>query len=147
MKKILALVLGMCMLAFVLTGCRSYKSYTYNVDTGDKIELRLDTTGGYDLTSDLPFTITKDGETLSQGSFIIGEGYDYYAEGIKNDSGAEVIEEKTYNGLQYIFYSYNDREYNYVVKIVGSDTAVLIGNIVSEKSARECFDRLTIRKK
>ena len=147
MKKIVTLVLGMCMLAFVLTGCRSFKSYTYDVDTGDQIELRLDTTGGYDISSDLPFTISKDGETLSQGSFIIGEGYDYYAEAIESDSGAKVIEEKTYNGLQYIFYSYNDTEYNYVVKIVGSDTAVLIGNTVSEKSARECFDRLTIRKK
>ena len=150
MKKIITLLLCTCMFAFVLTGCTSFKSYTYNVDTGDQIELRLDTTGGYDISSDLPFTISKDGETLSQGSFIVGEGYDYYEAAIGSDSAAEVIEEKSRNGLEYIFYSYDGAsgmEYNYVIKIVGSDTALLIANTVSEESARECFERLTISKK
>lgn len=147
MKKILLLVVSMCLLT-ALTGCTSSKTYTYKVSTGDQIELRLDTTGGkYDMSTDMPFVISKDGEMVSQGSFITAEGYDMYVQALMSDSDAEVIEQKTYNGVEYIFYVYNDYEYNYVVRIIGSDTGLLLGNTISEESARACFDRLTIRKK
>lgn len=147
MKKIITFMLCTVMLATVLTGCRSYKSYTYTVDTGDSIELRLDTTGGYDISPDLPFVISKDGETISQGSFVTAEAYDYYLALVESDSGAEIIEQKSKNGVEYIFYSVNDREYDYVIKITGSNTGLLIGNIISEESARDCFNRLSISKK
>lgn len=146
MKRIVLLLIGMCLLA-ALTGCTSFKAYTYNVNTGDQIELRLDTSDKYDISSDLPFVISRDGETLSQGSFITLEGYEQFVQVVMSDSDAEVIEQKTRNGLEYIFYAYNESEYNYAVKIVGSNTGLLIANNVSQASAEDCFNRLTIRKK
>ena len=149
MKKAFLLLVSICLLA-ALTGCTSFKAYTYNVNTGDQIELRLDTSDKYNISSDLPFTISRDGETLSQGSFITAEGYDEIVQAVMSDSNAEVIEEETRNGVEYIFYVYNESahtEYNYVVKIVGLNTGLLLANIVSQDSAEECFNRLTIRKK
>lgn len=146
MKRIVLLLSGMCLLA-ALTGRTSFKAYTYNVSTGDQIELRLDTSDKYDISSDVPFIISRDGETLSQGSFITLEGYEQFVQVVMSDSDAEVIEQKTRNGLEYIFYVYNESEYNYAVKIVGSNTALLIANNVSQASAEDCFNRLTIRKK
>ena len=149
MKKAFLLLVSICLLA-ALTGCTSFKAYTYNVNTGDQIELRLDTSDKYNISSDLPFTISRDGETLSQGSFITAEGYDEIVQAVMSDSNAEVIEEETRNGVEYIFYAYNESahtEYNYVVKIVGSNTGLLLANIVSQDSAEEYFNRLTIRKK
>ena len=64
-----------------------------------------------------------------------------------NDSNAKIIESTTKNDLEYTFYSYNDSEWNYVIKISDSSTGLLIGNPISEESARECFNRLTINKK
>ena len=34
-----------------------------------------------------------------------------------SDSQAVVIEQKTRDGLEYIFYSYQDSEYNYVIRV------------------------------
>ena len=145
MKKIFmsAILLSMIVLA---TGCTTTKSYTFKVETGDNIEVKLDASDGYDITSDLPFTISKDGEDLSQGTFITLDGYDYYITGVNNNSDAKIIDSGTKNGLEYTFYSY-DSEYNYIIKVKDSNTGLVIGNIVSEESAKECFDRLTITKK
>lgn len=46
------------------------KSYTYSVDNGDDIKIGVNTSLGYDITSEVPFTISKNGETAFQGSFI-----------------------------------------------------------------------------
>ena len=37
----------------------------------------------------------------------------------------------------------NDQEYDYAIHLKDSKTGILIGNNVSEKSAKECFSRLT----
>lgn len=145
-KSISALLLFLCLI-FTLSGCgevTTHKSYTFSVDTGDKIKIELDTTNGYDITSDLPFVISQNGSTLSQGIFIEAEQYESYAEAASTDANATVIEKSTKGSNQYVFWSYNDSEFNIVVLINGSNTAILLGNDVSEDSARECFERLTI---
>ena len=48
------------------------------------------------------------------------------------------------DGNDYFFWCYNDTEWNYVIKINGSNTGIVLGNNVSEESAKECFNRLTI---
>lgn len=136
----------LALILFVTTGCTSSKSFTYNVTTGDKIEVKLNTSNGYDLTSNVPFKITKDNQTLSQGSFITLEGYNEYVVALPKNSNVKVLEQKSENGLEYLFYSYNDSEYNYVIKISNSNTGILLGNNVSEESAKECFRRLTFTK-
>lgn len=145
-KSISALLLLLCLI-FTLSGCgeaKTHKSYTFSVDTGDKVQIELDTTGGYDITSELPFEISKDGSTLSQGIFIEAEQYASYTEAISTDDSAKVIEEGTKDSNKYVFWSYNDSEFNIVILIGDSNTGILLGNAVSEESAKECFDRLTI---
>lgn len=147
MKKTLMTLAIIGIMLFTLTGCSTTKSYTFDVETDDKIEVKLNTNDGYDITSNLPFSISKDEETLSQGTFITIDGYNQYVSSVNNDSNAKIIESSTKDGLEYTFYSYNDSEWNYIIKITDSNTGLLIGNPISEASAKECFDRLTISKK
>lgn len=148
MKKNISSLLIILCFVFVLSGCsgetKTYKAFTFNVETGDKIRIELDTTGGYDITSNLPFEISQNGTTFSQGVFIEAEQFDSYVETVNTDANAKVIEERSKNSNQYLFWSYNDSEFNIVVLINDSNTGILLGNAVSADSARECFERLTI---
>ena len=129
-------------MVLTLTGCTKSKSYTFTVETGDKIKVELNTTDGYDLSSDLPFTISKDGETLSQGTFITVSYYEQYVNAAKTDSLAKVIKESSTDDIEYVFYSYNDSEYNYVIKVKNSNTGILLGNQNSREDAEKCFELL-----
>ena len=147
MKKVLALVLSAALLICLLTACsdtKSSKAYTFTVDNGDKIRVALNTEDNYDLSSEVPFTISCDGKTLSQGSFILAESYQQYVSVVDTDENAKLIDSGTKDGNEYIFWSYNDSEFNYAIKIKGTNTGVVIGNPVSKESAQECFDRMTI---
>ena len=44
---------------FMITGCTTAQAYTFDVETGDMIRVELNTTGGYDLSSEVPFTISR----------------------------------------------------------------------------------------
>lgn len=48
------------------------------------------------------------------------------------------------DGKKYVFWNYDDKEYNYVILIEGSDTGILLGNSASKESAKEVFKRLEI---
>ena len=146
MKKILSSLVLVMAMVLTLTGCTTSKSFTWDVNTGDKIKIKVDTSGGYDITSDLPFTISKDDETLSQGTFITIDGYNQYMNAVDNDSTANVIDSGTKNGITYTFYSVNNSEFNYLIKIDGSNTGILLGNPNSQSEAEEIFNRLTISK-
>ena len=143
MKKISFIIASLVVL---LTACQftTSKSYTFDVDTGDQIEVSLDTTGGFDLSATVPFTISQNGNTLSQGTFIYGDVYDNYVEVVNNDVDAVLIDSGKKNGNEYIFWCYEDVEFNYAILVRGSDTGLVIGNLISEESAKECFERLTI---
>ena len=143
MKKRFKTVLLMGVALFALIGCTTSKSFTYNVSTGDAIKVELDTSDGYDLTSDLPFTISKNDKILSQGSFITLDGYKQYLDAVDGDDKAEIIESDSRGGITYTFYSYNDSEFNYIIKVDGSKTGILLGNPNSRAEAKECFERLT----
>lgn len=146
MKKILYSIILVTTILLTITGCSTSKTLTWNVATGDKIKIELDTTGGYDITSELPFTISKEGETLSQGTFVTIDGYNQYMNAVKSDSNAKIINSKTKNGVTYTFYSFNNSEFNYLIKIDDSNTGILLGNPNSQSEAEEIFNRLTISK-
>ena len=110
---------------FLLAGCTSSRSYTFAVDTGDKIEIGMNTTGGYSLTSKLPIEFSKDDEVLSQGTFGIAEVYNTYSQNVEKDSSVNVIEEKENSSIKYLFYEFDEREYNYIIKINNSDTCFI----------------------
>lgn len=148
-KKFKVLFICMCILLGIV-GCTAKAdksmSYTYSVDTGDKVELTLDTSDDYKLTSELPFTILKGEETLSQGKFITKENYSQLVDTVKSDEKDTLIDSGNKDGNEYIFWSYNDSEYNYATLIADSETGVIIGNLVSEESAKACFEKLEISK-
>lgn len=146
MKKIVSLLVLGCILitmAILLTGCETKKSYTYDVETGDKIKITLKTTGGYNMTSDLPIEFSKDDDVISKGSFGKEELYDTYVEAIKDEDDAEIIEEKSNKTIEYVFYEYNNKEYNYIIKIKDSNTCFILGNKENKKSAQEIFNRIS----
>lgn len=154
MKKKIILVLNTIFITslILLTGCgnavtKKSISYTFAVDTGDKIIVTLDASDGYSMSGNDRFEIKKDGEILSQGVFIFLDGYELYADGVRDASKTKLLEEGTKGDNEYVMWNYDDSEYNYVMKIYGSNTALVIGNDVSEESARECFERLDIKVK
>lgn len=140
----ISLLVGLIMCIFVACNTNSSKAYTFTVDNGDKIKIELNTTDGYDLSSDLPFTISCDGETLTQGSFVFAESYQQYVDVVNADEKAELIDTGIYNGNQYTSWCYNGSEYNYIVLVKNSNTAIVLGNLISKESAKECFNRLVI---
>lgn len=148
MKSVSKLLIPI-MILIVLVGCTKTKGFTYDVETGDKIKISLKTNGGYEIDSELPFKISKDDKVLSQGVFITTESYNQYKDLLAVESEElRIIERKNSDGLDYIFYEYKGEnpEYNYVIKISNSNTSILLGNSVSEASAKECFERLKITK-
>ena len=141
MKKIFKSILLVGIMMLALTGCTTNKSYTYTVETGDKVKITLNTTDGYDLSSDLPFAISKDGNTLSQGTFIQESYYEQYVNAA-NTQG-QIIDRGSNDNIEYVFNSYNNSEYNYVIKIKYSNTALLLGNPNSQEEAKKCFELLS----
>ncbi len=145
MKRILKLLVIGITTVLLLTGCTTRLSLTYNVATGDKIEVTLISNGGYDLGAGTPFKVLKDGKSLSEGTFLTMEGYNYYIRATQTDVNAKVIETKSENGITYTFYSYKNTEFNYVIKVDGSNTGILLGNPNSQEEAMECFRRLSFK--
>ena len=154
MKKFLLIILTIVM-CFSFAGCTTSKTYTYTVDTGDKICVEMDTTGGYDISSKLPFTISKTEDTatqgkavktLSQGKFIYSEYFEKYVDAAESDEKAVIIDSGSRDDVEYTFWSYNGSEYNYVIKIKDSNTGVLLSNPNSQEEAKDCFNRLTFSK-
>lgn len=146
MKKTFKLLLIAIVLGIFMTGCTKTKSYTFKVETGDNIKIELNMKNKYNITSDTPFKITKDKETVCQGDFYYLDAYNKYEELIEENSDVELIEESTKDGNKYMFWNYIDKEYDFAIKIKESNTVILMGSTISEKQAKECFDLLKFTK-
>lgn len=147
MKNLKSITLSIALLvvtALLLVGCTTTKSTTYSVETGDSIKITLDTSDGYDIDTKNPFTISKDEETISSGTFITLDTYEQYLDAVAGDASATVIDENSKNGVDYLFYRYDgdNTEYNYIIKVHDSNTGLLLGNIISQESAEKCFGHL-----
>lgn len=136
--------IGIMIMAIGCGKANTNKAYTYSVATGDSVKIQLDTSDNYDISSDLPFQITKAGEVLSEGTFIQGEMYSQYVESVQGDEKAKVIDSGNVGENEFLFWEYNNSEYNYAILVGDSKTGILLGNIVSEESAKEVFKRLEI---
>ena len=144
-KRFFCLMLVLC-LALSLMACGNVttrKSYTYKIDNGDKIKVSLVTNDGHDMNSDLPFCIELNGETLSQGTFVQADAFATYADMSQTDPAAEILDQGTKDGNEYIFWTYAGEEFNYIIKIGDSNTAVILANAISQASAEACFDLLS----
>lgn len=115
----------------LLTGCSNVNtsiSYTYSVETGDSVVVTLNQANNYKLNSSLPFSVSKDDTVLCQGLFINSEYFKSYWDAITLGGDATVIDSGTKDGNQYIFWTVNETEYNYMMSIKDSNTAVIVGN-------------------
>jgi len=146
MKKKFSVLGVMAAMLLLLAGCSATtsKSYTFSVATGDMVKISLDTSDQFDITSDVPFVISQNGETLSQGIFLTAEDYQAYVDAVSADENAVVLDSGNKDGNAYTFWSYQDTEFDYVIMVQDSQTGILIGSNVSEEAARECFERLSI---
>lgn len=145
-KKIFAGLTALLCMIVMLSGCHvtTSKAYIFSVETGDKIKVSLDTTGDFDLSSDVPFAISMNGEIQTQGTFIYADVYEQYVQVSQNGEKTKLLDSGTKDGNPYVFWCFDGKEYNYAIRVTGSDTGVVLGNMVSEQSARVCFERLTI---
>lgn len=146
MKKRICCFCMMLLFIFCLAGCstHTYMTYTFSVSTGDSIDVKLETSDDYHITSDVPFEISQNGTVLTHGTFITAEDYRMYADAIGSAENTTILESGNTDTCEYLMWNYNDSEYNYAVLVNDSNTGLLLGNTVSEESAREVFDRLTI---
>lgn len=143
MKRMICIAMAVCLM-LVTAGCSSSVAYSYTMDNGDYIRLELDASDGYELSAEVPFTISQNGEERSVGQFLYGEYYEESVSSVQSAANTTVIETGEKDGHEYMFWNYNDSEYNYIIRVADSNSAIVIGNLISEESARECFDRLTI---
>lgn len=118
-------------------------SYTYEVNTGDKITLSLNTTDGYSMTQDMPFSITKDDGIISRGTFIEASAYEVYESSMDLIVGIVNSDKGEKDGITYLYFNYNNTEFDYIIKINDSNTGLLLSNSISEESAKEMFERLS----
>lgn len=138
----------LCM-TLMLSACKSSTSVTYSVDNGDKIKVSVDTQTGFRQNTGNPYIISKDDTEYIQGSFGNAEAYDLYKSYIDMSDTAKLLEEGEQDGNPYIFYTVyasedgGDTEYDYIVRIAGSDTCALLGSTHSEDGAREAFAALS----
>ncbi len=144
-KKALLPLAALIGALLLMVGCTFKTSigYTFSVDTGDQIKVTLDTTDKYSMTSEVPFTISHHGDACMQGRFIPVNLFEQYVLAVKNDAKATILDSGSRDGIQYLFWNYNNEEYNFVISVDNSNTGLLLSDTVSEESARECFERLS----
>lgn len=145
----------LCLLCFagILTGCSTPHSIsqTYDTETGEKVKLSLDKTGGYEMTAEMPFVILKDNEEILTGQFLPEDGYVFYEENLTEDvltpQGGHIVEQGKLGNSEYICYTMSHEpytEYNFFVKI-NDKTSVIIGSLADESVAKDCFHSLSFQ--
>lgn len=140
MKKFLAAAVMLCA---VLTGCKnnSSMSLTFNVETGDSIKVKLDTSDDdYKLEANgSHFIVKEDGENVIEGIFLTEDMYAEYEE-IIWETGT-ILE---YD--DYLFYEYDGEagtERNILLMVPDSDTGVIMASLEDEDDVREAFSKLS----
>lgn len=143
----------LCALAFAmmfaLCSCSTFLSYSFNVETGDKIKVTLDTSSGLSLEQkDGVFSVKKDDEVILQGMFINEATYNQYVK-IKGQQGMTVLADTEKDGNTYYMYEVDGQagtEDNFVVWLKNSNTGVILGSVAGKDNAKEAFEKLTLEK-
>lgn len=139
-----SLLLILCLGLF---GCQFHtnKSYSFDIETGDKIKVTCDTTDGYDLRQEEGrFYVDKDEKQISVGIFLTEEGYGYYMDLVNETSDVEILEENENDAIKYLNYSVEGEvgpEYNYIIWIKDSNTGIMLASLDKEHYA-EALERL-----
>lgn len=143
MKKIFCLIMVFATI-FLLAGCSSDALYVYSVAaTGDEILAKVDKSSGLSLSFNESVVIIKDGEILSRVTFMKKELYDSYLSEVNNSELSSVVTSGNKDGNEYMFWTHDNQEWNCIIVVKDSNTAVLISNATSEETAKECFERIS----
>ena len=150
MKKFVIVCLTICVM-FTMVGCSAHSSMslTFNVETGDCIKVKLDTTGGWKLTSEDGIFFINDAskETILMGMFIDKEYYDMYTANLAVASGVTMVEEDESNGFDYTLWEITGSdvvELDYVGWLANSNSGVIFASMESREVAKEAFERVRL---
>ena len=155
-RHMIALGLSALVLTALMTGCgsKSNKTAEFHKDTltdgivfetenGQKVRIQIDRK--YELTGTSPFLVTLDGELQSQGNFIDLHTYRQYVESLQEDPRADIVKQDCVkDGNEFIFWYYDDTDYNVAVHVGDTDTGILLTNHVSGLSANDVFESMVI---
>lgn len=147
MKRAMAAGIGVAMAAAVtLSGCSGHaeKSFTFDVDTGDKVKVTLDLASEMDIRPDgSRFVVTKNGNNVVSGSFDEAARFDEFKEA--SDSGnfeGDVVPSDDENVFAWTLNDGGNTERDRVMKVSDS-TCVIMGSIASEEDAGKAYDSLS----
>ena len=142
MKKLISVLSVALCLCILLTACHSSFSYTFNIETGDRVKVTLDTTNGYKLRQENgQFSVEKDDNKLMFGTFLTADMFDDYEATVL--AGADIIESAE---DFYLFQQdgQSGRETYYLFMLDNSDTGIILATLEGEETARAIYDLLTI---
>lgn len=110
---------------------------------GDRVKITVDAKAGYDITLEAPFVISKDDETILNGTFLYSEYLEEYKSAYEAEPTASLVDEGEKDGNEYFCYAVGD-EYDYFVKVGDSNTAVILASTASEEEASAAFNSTVI---
>ena len=146
MKKTVAAMFGvMLIMCMMLTGCTTSKSYTFDVETGDKVKVELDTSNGLKLTQeDGSFSVTKGDEQVVDAMFITADMRTMYVAAVKDEDNAEIVSD-TAEVFSWTLPGEAGVENDRIIAITGTDkTYIIAGSVCEDESLREeAFKSLT----
>lgn len=149
MKKIYMIFISF-IFVLMLSACTTSLSYTFTVENGDNIKVKLDTSGGYKLSQEgSEFCVSKDGVELTRGFFMTEEKYTSYFDNVEGAKGVSHFDSGTYNGNEYIYYQYEEDgtdTWYHVIIVEDSSTGVALSNTNGSDSAEEIFELLSFTK-
>ena len=143
-NKLCFVVLMVLIVLTFASGCKKTERTVWTISTGDKLSIEIDSESGFEISKEVPFIISKDGKDVSTGVFLDKPGYDAYIESIKDDGVTKIVKSDKKEGIEYTFYSYGEAEFNYLIYIENSNTAIKLENKLSKESAEEVFNSLNI---
>jgi len=148
MKKSLKLftLIAILSITFILTGCKSYKTVKFDGINSEKINITLNTTDGYDISAELPFYVTKNAKKICQGEFITIDSYDQALIDLKSTSGVKIIDKGSRDEGDYIFYSYDDSSFEYILKLKKSNTTIHLTSNDKKDDITTCAKLLKFEK-
>lgn len=145
------LTLSMCLILMLsLTACHSEKSYTFQIENGERIKITLDTSDGWQLSQkDGVFTVQKEDNDILTGYFLTADGFAQNAAAVTASPDAEIITAAPEDSPTFYFYEYQGEagtEVDYLFKVEGAETGVMMGSLSSREEAEAAFKLLEFSK-
>lgn len=150
-RKIISMMFALFLSSILIVGCTvsSNMSLTFNVETGDAIEIELDSSDGLKLKEvDGHFAVVDGDQKVLEGSFLTEQMYEGW-KGMKDEEGVAVLEEFEKDGNPCFMLEVNKdgRILDFIVMwIDGSDTAVVVQGYLEPEMTKNVFDMLAFSK-